>query len=78
MPYIYTIYVEYYDEDLDRFWFSTLDLTTEEQLSSRQLDVQVRGAVEDFLVAGDYEELREYIDERDPTQIYSVEAIIRT
>jgi len=78
LPYIYTIYVEYYDEDVDRFWFSTLDLTTEEQLSARALDVRVRGAVEDFLVAGDYEELREYIDERDPTQIYSVEAIIRT
>jgi hypothetical protein len=78
MPFIYTIYVEYYDEDLDRFWFNTLDLTTEEQQTAQQLDVQVREAVENFLVAGGYEELREYIDERDPTQIYSVEAIIRT
>jgi len=77
VPYEYQIYIEYYDDEQDRFWFTTLDLTEPELLTPRQLDV----AVNDFLesmISQKYPELEEYISEHDTTPIYTVESVIRT
>jgi len=78
MPIQYQVYVEYYDDTLDRFWFTTIDLTEPDLLTPRQLDVAVQDAVQAFLAGGNYEALEEYMQENETTPIYSVESVIRT
>jgi hypothetical protein len=78
VPYAYQIYVEYYDDEMDRFWFTTLDIPEPDLLTPRQLDVAVQDAVQSFLASGDYESLENYIEENETTPIYSVVSVIRT
>jgi hypothetical protein len=78
VPIQYQVYVEYYDDTLDRFWFTTIDFTEPDLLTPRQLDVAVQDAVQSFLAGGGYEALETYIEEQETTPIYSVESVIRT
>lgn len=74
MPYIYQVYVEYWDEDLDRFWFDTQQVTSDVQLSQRQIFSEVDDLLAQKLAGPQYESLRDYLATEKYTPIEGITA----
>lgn len=61
MPYIYQVYVEYWDEDEDRFWFTTQQVTSDTPLSRNQVLSDADDLIAQKLSSSQYESLRDYL-----------------
>lgn len=61
MPYIYQVYVEYYDEDDNRFWFDTEQVSSPVPLSQSQVFNEVDLLIAQKISGPQYESLRDYV-----------------
>lgn len=61
MPYIYQVYVEYYDEDDDRFWFDTEQVASPVPLSQSQVFNEVDLLIAQKIGQKQYESLRDWL-----------------
>lgn len=61
MPYIYQVYVEYYDEDDDRFWFDTEQVSSPVPLSQSQVFNEVDLLIAQKIGQPQYESLRDWL-----------------
>lgn len=61
MPYIYQVHVEYYDEDDDRFWFDTEQVSSPVPLSQSQVFNEVDLLIAQKIGQPQYESLRDWL-----------------
>lgn len=61
MPYIYQVYVEYYDEDGDRFWFDTEQVSSPVPLSQSQVFNETDLLIAQRISGSQYESLRDWL-----------------